>query len=365
MGPLTKMNSQKRRNAAFVSLCLTVSLLGISSVLESCASKSLSKDLPPTSDAPDEYVQKFAVKESTQAVPSPIPGAQVEKTGLIVGANAPNPKPSPKAKHSRKKKKHGVSAEASPSPSPSLYVLPNRRPEKDPLWIGEKLDYEVTFWGMVAADVSIEIMPFKEIDGHKVYHIQGLAHSSKVFNLFYHIDDLAETFVDYNSLVPFRFHLVQNETKQTRDALELYDQEKLSTFYWNRYNHYQRGYLEAKEYGQLQPLSQDSVSALFYVRTQPLPTGAVITFPVASEAKGWEMVVTVVRREMLDTPMGRIQTVVIKPEAKFHGIMEKKGDSYIWLTDDDRHLMVRMEAKVRIGTVVAALKRVESLGTPP
>ena len=59
------------------------------------------------------------------------------------------------------------------------------------------------------------------------------------------------------------------------------------------------------------------------------------------------MVITVVRREMLDTPMGRIQTVVIKPETKFHGVMEKKGDSYIWLTDDDRHFLVRMEAKVR------------------
>ena len=61
----------------------------------------------------------------------------------------------------------------------------------------------------------------------------------------------------------------------------------------------------------------------------------------------------------------RIQTVVIKPEAKFHGVMEKKGDSYMWLTDDDRHLLVRMEAKVESGTVVARLKKVESLGTPP
>jgi hypothetical protein len=45
--------------------------------------------------------------------------------------------------------------------------------------------------------------------------------------------------------------------------------------------------------------------------------------------------------------------------------MEKKGDSYMWLTDDDRHFMVRMEAKVKIGTVVGRLKRVESMGTPP
>ena len=250
-------------------------------------------------------------------------------------------------------------------PAPEPFVVPNRRPTKDPIWVGEKLTYEITYFGMAAADVSIEVMPFKEIDGHKVYHIKGEAESSKVFNLFYNLHDTAETFMDYNGLFSYRFHLLLNETKQTRDALELYDHEKRQTYYWNRWNHYQRGYLESKEYGAIEPLSQDSVSALFYVRTLPLPTGAVITFPVVSEGKGWEMVVTVIRREMLDTPMGRIQTVVIKPETKFHGVMEKKGDSFMWLTDDDRHFLVRMEAKVKIGTVVGRLKKVESLGTSP
>jgi len=72
----------------------------------------------------------------------------------------------------------------------------------------------------------------------------------------------------------------------------------------------------------------------------------------------------VVRREMMDTPLGRIQTVVVRPEMKFQGILKKQGDSFIWLTDDDRRFVVRLEAKVRIGTIIATLKKVEP-GTPP
>ena len=245
------------------------------------------------------------------------------------------------------------------------FVIPDRRPEKDPIWIGEKLTYEITYMGLPAGDFTLEVLPFKVIDGHKVYHVRGVAQSSSVFSLFYRLHDLVESFFDYQGLFSYRFHLVLDETKQSRDALELYDDQKGETFYWNRWNHRDRGYIESKEYGKIQPLSQDSISALFYVRTLTLAPNTVVSFPVVSEGKAWEAMVTVVRREMLDTPFGRIRTIVVKPETKFEGVLQKKGDSFLWLTDDERHFLVRVEAKVKIGTVVGKLKTVDSLGSPP
>ena len=67
-----------------------------------------------------------------------------------------------------------------------------------------------------------------------------------------------------------------------------------------------------------------------------------------------------VRRETMDTPMGKVQTVVLKPETKYQGVLQKRGDSFIWLTDDHRRILVRLEAKVKIGTVIAALKKAEA-----
>lgn len=327
----------------------TLFALGVSSA--GCAGRPVNKIDLPIGELPKEYISKFDVKDAEQTTPA--------KPTLIPLAE-PVAKTGKKKRKSRKRK-----VELTQPEEPQPYVVPNRRPQVDPLWVGEKLTYEITYFGMAAADVTTEILPFKEIDGRKVYHIQGRAQSSSVFSLFYKLSDTAESFMDYEGLFSYRFHLLLSESKQSRDALELYDQEKHQTFYWNRWNHVNRGYTESKEYGEIEPWAQDSVSALFYVRTLPLPTGTVVTLPVASEGKVWDLVVTVIRREMLETPLGKIQTVVIKPETKFRGVMEKKGDSYMWLTDDDRHLLVRMEAKVRIGTVVARLKKVESLGTPP
>jgi len=90
----------------------------------------------------------------------------------------------------------------------------------------------------------------------------------------------------------------------------------------------------------------------------------VVKFPIVSEGKNWEANVTVVRREYMDTPLGRKRTIVVKPETKFNGRMENRGDSFIWLTDDDRRFIVRVELKVRIGTIKAKLSEVK-LGNPP
>jgi hypothetical protein len=324
--------------------------------LSSCAGSSVSKvELP--AELPQELAQKFDVKEVT-AAPAATPAPVVEA--------AP---PVKKGKH--KKKSAASGAKESPqqleaqAEQTRAARYPHRRPAKDPLWIGEKLLFEITYFGMAAGDFTAEIAGLKMVDSHMVYKIEAHATSSSVFSLFYRLNDSIESYLDYDGIFSHRFHLILDESRQSRDALELYDYDKLQTFYWNKWNHRDRGYSESKEYGEIQPLSQDSVSALYYVRTVPLPDGAVLSFPVISEGKSWECIVTVVRREMVDSPMGRVRAVVVKPETKFQGVLQKRGDSFIWFTDDDRRIPIRLEAKVKIGTVVGTLKKVVSYGTPP
>jgi hypothetical protein len=241
-----------------------------------------------------------------------------------------------------------------------VYQIPNRRPAKDPLWPGEVAVYEVTYFGVSAGNFTIRVLPFKEINGRKVYHVSAEARTSKIFSLFYEIDDHLESFIDYEGLFSHRFHLVLKETKQKRDALELYDSEKKETFYWNRWDHVERGYVETKETTPMERFPQDSFSSLFYLRTLDLSDGKVYTWPVVSEGKGSEIVATVVRRERMDMPkVGPVPAVVVAPQTKFRGVLKQEQDSFIWMTDDDRHHVLRLEAKVKVGTIVATLKSLE------
>jgi len=72
----------------------------------------------------------------------------------------------------------------------------------------------------------------------------------------------------------------------------------------------------------------------------------------------------VLGREDFDSPMGRVRAIKIKPEVRYHGILKKAGDSFIWLTDDDRRFILRMEARVKIGTVSVELIRLEPGSAP-
>ena len=357
----------------------------LTTLLAGCAAGTLGRlnnsgELPP--DMAKDLRDRFEVVEHK---PEPKPSA--------TPAPAPTPTPTPtpvagdtsaKAKGKKSKGKKPVelpqSALVSPiaaaSPSPSVVTAsdeatgangikyPKRRPAVDPIWMDEKLVYDLTYFGVSAGNFTLRVKPFKMIDARRVYHIQGNALSSAMFNMIYRVNDMVETYLDYEGLFSHRFHIVLDETKQSRDSLEIYDSKKRQTFYWNRWNHKVRGYSEVKEFQSIPQFPQDSLSALYFLRTQPLPEGGVINIPIVTEGKNWVGVVKVVRREPCSTPFGKKTCVVLNPEAQYKGILKKEGDSFLWLTDDERRIPVRLEAKVKIGTVVAKLTEFEP-GKPP
>jgi len=63
----------------------------------------------------------------------------------------------------------------------------------------------------------------------------------------------------------------------------------------------------------------------------------------------------VLRKEKIKTSLGTFDTIVIKPLMQSEGIIDKKGEMFIWLTDDNRLLPVKMKTKVKIGSVTATL----------
>lgn len=311
--------------------------------LFSCAGKEVSKvkelELSGSElkDVPPGLLQKFEVKEAK---------------------STPEPTPDPKAKAVPKPKK-------TQPPKKTGFVIPDRRGSAVPVWIGEKMTMQITYLGMAAGEFTAEVLPTKIVNGRKVFHLKGSAQSSNIFALFYRVNDWMESYWDSEGLFSHRFHLVLDQTKQSRDALELYDSEKKEVFYWNRRNHVTKGYEEKKETKEMPPFPQDSFSVLYYIRHLPLEDGKEYVVPVMSEGKAWEAVITVIRHEKCSYPGVETDCIVVRPQTRFEGVMRQdRGDSFVWLTNDEHRYLVRMEAKVKIGTVTAVLKKVEAGAKP-
>jgi hypothetical protein len=103
------------------------------------------------------------------------------------------------------------------------------------------------------------------------------------------------------------------------------------------------------------PITYDSLSCFYFARLQNLEIGTSFYVDVFDGKRLHNTEVKVLRREELETDVGTFKTIVIMPVLKTNGIFSKTGDLYIWLTDDERHIPVKMKSKVKIGSITAKL----------
>jgi hypothetical protein len=109
----------------------------------------------------------------------------------------------------------------------------------------------------------------------------------------------------------------------------------------------------------LNPGALDELSVLYYVRTQTLTPGNTVRARVFASRKNWDLEVNVLRRETLETALGRRETVVVEPLLKFDGIFQRKGRMIVWITDDAERIPVQMQSEIIIGSFFATLTRRE------
>lgn len=99
----------------------------------------------------------------------------------------------------------------------------------------------------------------------------------------------------------------------------------------------------------------DPLSSFYFIRTLKTEVGKSVYVDVLDNKKLWNVEVQVIRKERIGTKLGNFDTIVIKPLLKSEGIFNKRGDMYIWLTDDEKHVPVKMQTKVAVGRVTATL----------
>lgn len=266
---------------------------------------------------------------------------------------------------SKKAKKVKAAAEVEAPPTPRQPEIEDsigfegRRPIKDPFRVGEKVTFEVSYFGLTAGDMTLEVRPFVEVNGRKSYHFVMKAISRSMFAAVYTVDDWAETFIDFETLLPYSYSLHVKESKQLRETRNVFNWKDLRAYYWDKKVTKDWGIEEKKEEWSIEAWSQNIFSAPFYLRNFSLEVGKKYEFWVSHEGKNFLVTGEVIRREILSTDIGKIDTFVIKPKVALGGVFHPVGDIFMWLTADDRKMLVRMESKIKIGTIVAAVKKIE------
>ena len=174
-------------------------------------------------------------------------------------------------------------------------------PVSRPFVPGERLSYDVYFGAIKVGTGSMEVRGIDTVRGRPAYHT---AFSLNGGIPFYKVDDVFESWFATDDLASLRFNQDQNEgTKERQHRYEIYPERR--TYEFQRYFKPDRN-------------------------------------PVT---------IRVERRERVKVPAGTFDAIVIQPVIKTKGVFSESGHAELWISDDDRRVILQMKSQLSFGSL--------------
>jgi hypothetical protein len=210
-----------------------------------------------------------------------------------------------------------------------------------PFSIGERLEYDVKFGMLKVGNGRMEVVGSETIRGREAWHT---SFTVKGGTFFYKVNDRLESWIDMETFASLRHVQDLQEGKRDRERrFEIYPDRLVYT----------------ENDGPEQATARDPLddgSFLYFIRTVPLSIGQTYDFPRYFRPDRNPVRVRVLRKESVKVPAGRFDAIVIQPIIKSKGIFSENGQAEIWLSDDDRRIMLQMKSNLSFGTLNLYLK---------
>ena len=241
----------------------------------------------------------------------------------------------------------GVILEAPPDvrPKPAVVEMEPQtsKPDTIPFGVGERLRYHMDFSFVQAGLSEMAIVGVDSINGRPSFHVRSRVRSTRTIDLIYKVRDLVESWFDTDYIFGQRYERRIREGGYK--SLKFYD-----------YNH-ETGWVSiSNEYGPkgttpFLPFSHNVISALYYVRTQPLEAGAEIVVPLHDMDVQYPLVVKVYGREEIKVPAGTFTCWKVEPVLVSEGLFKMAGRLVVWISDDEHRIPVMMSSKIPVGNI--------------
>lgn len=220
---------------------------------------------------------------------------------------------------------------------------------------GEELEYKVGYKFITAGYGKISIQKAPAIvDGRKAYDVRFQVSSLKSLEWVYRIRNRYRSLIDVSGIFPWEYWQQNREGNYKRD-------------YNAKFDHYRNIAIRKDSAYDIPDYTHDIISAFFYVRTldlKSMPNDTIFYLQNFVDDSTYQLGVKVHRRETIEVEAGKFKTIVIEPLVVEGGLFQSEGSIFIWLTDDDRKVPVKVATKIVIGYVGAELINYRGLRGP-
>lgn len=102
----------------------------------------------------------------------------------------------------------------------------------------------------------------------------------------------------------------------------------------------------------------DILSAIYFMRTQPLQPGKSFELPISDSGQVYKVPIRVLEKKRLKTVLGRVNAILVEADLfGSKGMLDGAGKFFMWFTDDERRIPVSVKIKSVYGTFDIKLKK--------
>ncbi|MCA1617863.1 MAG: DUF3108 domain-containing protein [Acidobacteria bacterium] len=258
---------------------------------------------------------------------------------------------------------------------------PKERTQPRPAWAmpfgpSEELVYEGEFTRAILRGINIAELRFKAqrptpsgvtVEGETPAQAPLLLSTdvvskgffSKLFGVTFKFH--AESQVEPNDFYAMRTTKKDEQGQRVRTSEAVFDQEAKTVEYTER----------DPNNTQLAPRvitaalsgpTQDIVSALYFLRTQPLTPGQTFNIAISDSGRVYQVPATVfAERKKMKSVLGKVEVVRVEVELFGPGrpVEQGKGKMFIWVTSDERHVPVKARLSHDVGQLDITLKSIQ------
>jgi len=224
-----------------------------------------------------------------------------------------------------------------------------------PFKVGERLTYDV-YYGLIHAGTAVLLVEdIVEVCGRPTYRVVFTGKTSPAFSRIYTVDDRVETFIDVQELIPWKFVKSLREGDYKHDEETILDQQNHLGHYCNKRTGYTKDY-------ELPEKCQDSLSVFYFCRLLSYAVGDKFTLKVMADEEIWDVAVEVAERVNRTIYRGgTYDTFLLVPDVNFDVGTLARGKGRLWISTDDRKLIVCLKTKLTFGYLTFALVKVENI----
>jgi hypothetical protein len=214
---------------------------------------------------------------------------------------------------------------------------------------GERLVYRAKWFFIPAGEAVIEVLPGASFNGRPAQHFVMSTSTNSQIDFFYKIRERQDSFTDLQ---------VTRSLQYRKKSTGEYPRDSVVSFDWTRMTATYTNFGQPEKSVTIQPGTFDPLSLIFAIRMYRLIPGDVLEIPVTDGKHVINAKAIVASRETVTIQRNVYDTLLVIPDmSRLEGVVSGRGGPSlkIWFTTDERHLPVKIETRIAVGSFVFEL----------